>query len=183
MNATQYMEHWTGRKVWKRLEAPPHQERLRRCASLCVGGTFIDVGCALGHSTDHMARFRPGVWAGMDFDQGAIELARSKFQAIPFFYAPDYDMLKAADGRRFDSVVSSEVIEHVEDERGFVAGLSALARHRVILTTPNRPVDDPGHLRCYTRETLAALLSGRRFDIQSAGRFFYVTIDTEGGEP
>jgi len=190
MNAKQYIEtHWRPNKVWNNLLAEKHQTRLRRCAELCLpnrenpdGSEFIDVGCAFGHSTDHMARFRPATWTGMDFDEGAVLEARRRFPQYPFFYAPDHDMLAATRGRTFDSVVCSEVIEHVEDDAAFVRGLLLLARRRVVITTPNVRVKDPGHLRAYTRETLAKLLEGTgRVRILSEGRFFYAVIDFRSG--
>jgi len=190
MNANQYIEtHWRPNKVWNNLLSVKHQTRLRRCADLCLGNKadakaseFIDVGCAFGHSTDHMARFRPAVWAGMDFDEGAVLEARRLFPQYPFFYALDHDMLAAARGRTFDSVICSEVIEHVEDAAGFVRGLVPLARRRVVITTPNVRVKDPGYLRAYTRDSLAALLKGAgRVRILSEGRFFYAVIDFRPG--
>jgi len=190
MNAKQYIEtHWRPNKVWRNLLAQKHQVRLRRCADLCLGNKtdpeaseFIDVGCAFGHSTDHMARFRPATWTGMDFDEGAVLEARRRFPQYPFFYAPDHDMLAAARGRTFDSVVCSEVIEHVEDDVAFVRGLLLLARRRIVITTPNVRVKDPGHLRAYTRETLMELLEGMgRVRILSEGRFFYAVIDFRSG--
>ena len=190
MNAKEYIDkHWRPNKVWNNLLAEKHQVRLRRCADLCLGNKaepeaseFIDVGCAFGHSTDHMARFRPAAWAGMDFDEGAVLEARRVFPQYPFFYAPDHGMIEAARGRTFDSVVCSEVIEHVEDDAGFVRGLIPLARRRVVITTPNRKVNDPGHLRAYTREALAKLLEGTgRVRIFSEGRFFYAVIDFRSG--
>lgn len=176
MNASEYMAHWRTKKVWKRLEVPVHQARLKRCARLARGETFIDVGCALGHSTAHLAKFRPGAWAGMDFDQAAVEEARSRFPQFEFFYSPEYDMTAATGGRRFDSVICSEVIGHVPDDAGFVRGLIGLARRRVVLTTPNRYIEDPGHLRLYGERSLTRLLAGLKFRIERAGRFFYVVI-------
>ena len=175
MNASEYMEHWRRKRVWKRLDVPVHQARLKKCAALARGETFIDVGCALGHSTAHLAKFRPGVWAGMDFDEAAILEARGLFSNLEFIYSPDYAMAEAA-GRQFDSVVCSEVIEHVPDEAGFVRGLVGLARQRIVLTTPNRYIEDPGHLRLYSERSLARLLAGLKFRIERAGRFFYVVI-------
>ncbi|MCK9598410.1 MAG: hypothetical protein WC583_02770 [Candidatus Omnitrophota bacterium] len=145
MNATQYMAHWTGKNVWKRLAVPVHQQRFQACVNLSRGSSFIDVGCALGHSTDYMAKMRPGAWTGMDFDPVAVTEARKRFPQYEFFFSADYDM--------------------------------ALAGQRIVLTTPNKPVHDHGHLRCYTVEMPADLLEGQHYVIRRGGRFWYVTVD------
>jgi 2-polyprenyl-3-methyl-5-hydroxy-6-metoxy-1,4-benzoquinol methylase len=183
MNATEYMKHWQGKQVWKNLVLPKHQNRLRKCAEFAIGESFIDVGCACGHSTDHMARLGAAgkKWTGMDFDAGAIDEARNLFPDIEFIYSPDYEMAAAAGGRTFDTVICSEVIEHVADESGFIRGLASLATRRIVLTTPNVAVNDPGHLRLYTRETLEKTFTGLHPRILPIGRFFFffIVIDLE----
>jgi len=182
MDATEYMDDWRRVKGWSQLSLPYHQGRFKRCASLVVGDAFIDVGCACGHSTNYMNKFHPGQWFGMDFDQGAVDEARKLFPKYEFIYSPDHDMVKAAGERTFDTVICSEVIEHVEDDAAFMCGLSLLARQRVVLTTPNRKVNDPGHLRVHTRDSFAALLEGAgRIRILSEGRFFYAVVDLRAG--
>lgn len=179
MNATQYMEHWQKNKVWTHLLWPKHQRRFELCAGHCLGESFIDVGCAYGHSTEQLARFRPGAWAGMDFDRGAIIAARQLYPEREFIFSADYDMRAAADGRKWDSIVCSEVIEHVPDDAGFIRGLAGIAGRRIILTTPNRRVSDPGHLRIYTEKALAVLLRDFKREIISDGPFFYAVVNLE----
>lgn len=177
MNATEYLKLWKHHKTWNRLAVPVHQQRLKRCASLVKGSTFIDVGCAFGHSTHYLSGFQSGTWSGMEFCEAGTKEARRLFSQYEFFYATDYNMLKATDGRKFDSVVCSEVIEHVEEDRKFIENLLRLATTRIVLTTPCKPIVSKGHLRCYTQESLALLLSGTKFSIKRGGRFFYATID------
>jgi 2-polyprenyl-3-methyl-5-hydroxy-6-metoxy-1,4-benzoquinol methylase len=182
MNATEYMNDWRQVKGWSQLSLPYHQGRFKRCVSLLVGDTFIDVGCACGHSTNYMNKFHQAQWFGMDFDQGGVDEARKLFPKYEFIYSPDYDMVKAAAGRTFDTVVCSEVIEHIEDDAAFVRGLILLACRRVVITTPNVRVKDPGHLRSYMRGMLAELLEGTgRVRVLSEGRFFYAVIDFRPG--
>lgn len=180
MDATEYMAHWRGKRVWEHLSRPIHEMRLQRCAALALGETFIDVGCALGHSTARMAEHRPGQWTGLDFDADAIHEAQERFPDIEFIYSPDYDLVHAAHGRRFDSVICSEVLEHVENDVEFLRRLAELATCRVVLTTPSRPIDDPGHLRCYARGDLNRLLAETDHSIETIDRFHFVTIETGG---
>ena len=176
MNATEYLKLWKQHKTWKRLALPVHQRRFKRCASLVKGSTFIDVGCALGHSTHYLSQYKDGCWAGLEFDCEAALEAKRLFPKHDFFFSPTYEMF-AITRFKFDSVVCSEVIEHVEEDGLFLKELLKLAKSRVVLTTPARPIVSKGHLRCYTKETLASLLSGLNFKIKREGWFFYVTID------
>lgn len=176
MNATQYLEHWKKNKVWTHLQWPKHQRRFELCASYIQGETFIDVGCAFGHSTAALAKLCPGKWAGLDFTVEAIVRARGLFPNMEFLFSPDYDMNLACKGRRFDSVVCSEVIEHVQDDAEFMRQLIRISGKRIVITTPNRRVSDPGHLRCYTTRTLEQLLAGTNNEIFSDGPFFYAVV-------
>lgn len=176
MNAQQYMGHWKKNQVWTHLAWPKHQRRFDLCAAHVAGDTLIDVGCAYGHSTEELARRYPGTWAGLDFTPEAVDRARELFPAYEFFYAPNYDMASAVGDRKFDSVVCSEVIEHLADDTQFVSELTKIARRRMVLTTPNRVVNDPGHLRCYTEAGLARLFNGLDREIISDGPFFYIIV-------
>jgi 2-polyprenyl-3-methyl-5-hydroxy-6-metoxy-1,4-benzoquinol methylase len=152
MNADEYLKHWKGRHVWTHLTNAKHRRRFDVLADHLEGADFIDVGCALGHSTLELARRRPlARWTGLDFSQEAIDGARAAFPTIPFIFSPDYD-LQAACGRKWDGVVCSEVLEHVEDknEAAMVAGLLSITARTLVLSTPAVKVGDPGHLRLYT---------------------------------
>ena len=181
MNATEYMELWKKHEVWRRLSTARHQRRFQKCVSLLVGETFIDVGCALGHSTYEMALLHPGDWSGMDFDEDSVNEARESFSDIRFYYSINYNLLEATSGKMFDSVICSEVIEHIKDDRVFVRELLRLARKRLILTTPSKKVVSKGHLRLYTKKTLQKLLAKLNPNITDDGGFFYATIDKETG--
>jgi 2-polyprenyl-3-methyl-5-hydroxy-6-metoxy-1,4-benzoquinol methylase len=175
----QYREFWMRKKVWTRLQKPHHQARLKWCADQCVGEHFIDVGCACGHSTAAMAGFHQGKWYGADFDAKMVEAAREFFPHIKFFAFSDVSQLYTAGV--FDSVVCSEVIEHVEDDFAFIKQLWAVTGRKLIVTTPNRFVDDPGHLRVYDQKRLLKLMDSlpdkQSFKIESIGHYWLVTAE------
>jgi 2-polyprenyl-3-methyl-5-hydroxy-6-metoxy-1,4-benzoquinol methylase len=182
MDAKTYLEtHWMKHEVWNRLLNPIHQERLRKCAESVKGGTaFVDIGCGCGHSTAIMKGFCPGDWTGVDFGESAIAEARKLFPDISFLYCLRTSDIPT-DG--WDGVVCSEVIEHVEDPKDFVLELWHLTAPGgvLVVTTPNRPVNDPGHLRVFSRLTLTALFEQfpGTAEIRSEGRFFYVIARKE----
>lgn len=175
MKTKEYLEnHWIKNKIWTHLEWPKHQNRLRMCTSYLEGEKFIDVGCALGHSTYHMKKFLSGNWSGLEFMQEAVEKARELFPEITFYYSKDFNILPICG--QFDGVVCSEVIEHVENDKALIDGLMNITKKVLVITTPNRRINDPGHLRVYTEEKLSKLLNGYNFEIVNEGIFFFGVI-------
>jgi len=175
MKAKDYIEkHWIKNKIWTHLELPKHQIRLKPCASYLEGEKFIDIGCALGHSTNILKKFCPGAWSGLEFWQKAIPQATRLFPKIHFYYSNDFNLLPIC-GQQ-DGVVCSEVIEHVEDDQALADGLISITKKTLVLSTPCIKVDDPGHLRLYTAATLGKLFEGQDFKIIKTPRFFYVVL-------
>lgn len=158
MDATEYMLHWQRNRVWTHLNWPKHQARFKRIASMLynVDGRFIDIGCAYGHSTLHLKKFHPGEWSGMDFTMDAVGKARELFPDLSWYFAPDFNLV-AHTGARFEGVVCSEVIEHVAEDQELINGLARITKSHLILTTPDRHVSDPGHLRIYDDKMLYEL--------------------------
>ncbi len=172
MTADEYLNgHWIKKRIYTHNENPKHRVRLVAMAERLVGGRFLDVGCACGHSTHALALLHPGEWAGIDFGHTAVEMARRDFPQYKFFYSKDYNY--AAMTGQYDSIVCSEVLEHVPDDRRFVDEMLGVAKYRIAFSTPNRPVNDPGHLRVYTEDTLRALFPGLPVNIVRDGIFFF----------
>lgn len=173
MDAEEYLtEHWIKNRIWTHLQRPRHQNRLRTCASYLEGQNFLDVGCALGHSTRELKNYRNGYWSGLEFHKETVEKAIINFPDIRFYHAENFDLLSAC-GRQFDGVVCSEVIEHVEDDGAFIKGLIEIARKVLVITTPCAWVNDPGHLRLYSKRSLFNLFNGHNFRITKDKYFFY----------
>jgi 2-polyprenyl-3-methyl-5-hydroxy-6-metoxy-1,4-benzoquinol methylase len=175
MNADKYMdEHWIKNKIWTHLDWERHKLRLKLCALHLgdQGRRFIDVGCACGHSTAQLKRYRPGDWTGADFSHKGIELARKFFPGITFFFLHGFGELTQLG--LFDGVVCSEVIEHVEDDAGLAEALMAITSCSLVVTTPTRSISDPGHLRLYNEKRLDGLFSGIPHEIKRYEPFFYL---------
>jgi len=172
ISAEKYIaEHWMKHKIWKHLKHRKHQERFKTIASFLDGETFIDVGCAYGHSTYWLKKYKAGKWAGLDFSKKAIDIARKHFKGIDFYYLGSVNLLKSF--KRFDGVVCSEVIEHTEDDISLVEGLLRITRKILIITTPCIKVNDPGHLRVYTEAMLNDLFKGINHKIYKKNPFWY----------
>ncbi|HXH23616.1 MAG TPA: class I SAM-dependent methyltransferase [Vicinamibacterales bacterium] len=105
-----------------------------------AGCAVLDAGCGLGYGLPILARTAASV-RGQDLDP---RLRSELVDIVPLDDIP---------GGSFDVVLAVDVVEHVEDDRGFVAHLARIARRRVILTTPNWTASRnvwPYHVREYT---------------------------------
>ena len=175
MKAKDYIEkHWIKNKIWTHLELPKHQIRLKTCASYLEGERFIDIGCALGHSTNILKKFCPGAWSGLEFWQKVIPQAAELFPEILFYYSNDFNLLSICG--QYDSIVCSEVIEHIEDDQALIDGLISITKKVLVVSTPCIKVNDPGHLRLYTEGALEKLFVGQDFKIIKTSEFFYVIM-------
>ncbi|QJB69841.1 bifunctional 2-polyprenyl-6-hydroxyphenol methylase/3-demethylubiquinol 3-O-methyltransferase UbiG [Parasphingorhabdus halotolerans] len=104
-----------------------------------AGKRALDVGCGAGLVCEPLARMGAEV-AGLD--AAPENIAAAKAHAEPLGLGIDYrnEAIEKFDRTGFDVVTSLEVIEHVDDPAGFMAGLAtALADDGLmILSTPNR---------------------------------------------
>lgn len=173
MTAEEYIQkHWGPNMIFNNLNRPKHQERLKKCTEYLTGGTFLDYGCAFGHSTFIMKGFHPGLWFGYDQSETAMKTARETFKEISFI-----PLLKSDS---FSGVICSEVIEHVEDDKALLEELTGLTSEVLIITTPNRLVNDPGHLRVYSKVMLISLAEkyseNFNFKVEESGLFYYLVL-------
>lgn len=105
------------------------------------GLAALDVGCGGGLLAEPLARLGADV-VGIDASATAIEAARAHAEATatPVRYRVATAEALVPEGRRFDIVVCSEVIEHAADRDGLLAALCRLTAPGGILvvTTINR---------------------------------------------
>lgn len=177
MNAEEYIvEHWIKNEIWKHLNSKEHQRRLNLVSSFLTGQTYMDVGCALGHSIEHMKRHRPGLrdWSGLDFSKTAIKEAKKLFPDIPFYYAKNFN-LKSVCGE-FDSVTCLGTIEHIEDDRGFVKGLLDITKETLIVTTTMKKIKGEGHIRVYVANRFYELFKTYFHIIFAIWPYYYVVV-------
>lgn len=125
-------------------------------------GRIIDVGCGSGYGTAMLAES-----AGSVFGIDRVLPDRSQRGRDTRFVVGDLRALPLQ-ARRFDLVVSFQVIEHLDDPTFYVDALAGLcsADGLVLVTTPNVLTSDgvnPYHVHEYGAAELATTL-GRRFD-------------------
>ena len=97
---------------------------------------ILDVGCGRGWLTRLASVY--GQCDGVDPVSSSIELARAYFPGLTFHVGTVADLLRSPGFQPYDVVMTSEVIEHVEDKEAFVSNLVTclVPAGHVILTTP-----------------------------------------------
>jgi SAM-dependent methyltransferase len=106
-----------------------------------TGRSVLDFGCGAGYVLDYLRGARPAHLAGIDCDPRIVEFARTHYPDVEFEVCdaahPGLDL-----GRRFDVVLSFEVLEHIDDQATY---LDNMVRHlrpggTIVVSTPNREV-------------------------------------------
>jgi SAM-dependent methyltransferase len=112
------------------------------------GKSVLDAGCGLGEGLKILQRAaREAI--GQDLDP---RLERADIMVKPLQEIPS---------KSYDVVTSIDVVEHVEQDKDFIAQLCRIARDAVFVTTPNWTITRcqwPYHLREYTPKQLETLL-------------------------
>ena len=118
--------------------------------------SVLEIGCATGELIAAFPVAEGGQKFGIDISAENIHAARERFPFVKFEYG---DFTRFAD-RKFACVVLSDILEHVEDDAGFLRSAASMA-DQILVNLPlednwlNRrraygPTDPSGHLRRYS---------------------------------
>jgi SAM-dependent methyltransferase len=116
-----------------------HMARYTFAARLARGKRVLDAGCGAGYGSAELARSAEHV-VGMDRAPEAIEFARANYPGDNLsFEEGSCEALPHADAS-FELVVAFEVIEHLEDWRGFLreAHRVLAPNGQLVVSTPNK---------------------------------------------
>lgn len=140
--------------------------------------SVLDAGCGEGFVVDYIARRNPDLrLAGVDLSDDAIEFARSHFGGQARFRTGSVYKLPYSDNS-FDTVVCSEVLEHLDEPARAIQELKRVARHHVLITVPHEPYfqwlnslgrmlrlnPDAGHVNFWTATTFEEFIRGHFTD-------------------
>lgn len=152
---------------------PPGQfctyEALRDAVKVRGGTTFLDVGCG-GGTISKLLCDEGCTGVGVDFSSEAIEVAKKTLASeiaqgrYKLQHGDVHDL--PADFTKVDFAISYMVMEHVEDDIGFIRTIAQFVKPggNIILGVPGRrdrwSIEDEtvGHLRRYDRSDLDAVL-------------------------
>jgi SAM-dependent methyltransferase len=116
-----------------------HMARYAFAARLARGKRVLDAGCGAGYGSAELARAAERV-VGVDRAPEAIEFARAHYAAANVsFEEASCEALPHADGS-FELVVAFEVIEHLENWRGFLREVRRVLapNGQLVVSTPNK---------------------------------------------
>lgn len=127
------------------------------------GSPVADVGCGTGGNAAAFARAGYDVFA-LDANPEAIALAQARFPDVTFAVGADPSLASHRTGPQA-TVVIADVLEHLDDDRDFLARAVGVVRERghVVVTVPADPaLWGPhdlafGHKRRYTEQALRGL--------------------------
>jgi SAM-dependent methyltransferase len=171
--------HGVGRGVLteiERLEAPDrsfigHRDIITRSLAryhAVLGyttGQVLDIGCGRGYGFDVLSAHSSSQ-TGVDISLPFLSAAQRTYRGVAFAQATG-EHLPFRSGS-FDTAIAFEVIEHLQDDKGFLEDLLRLVRPggTVAISTPNRLVSsgaskkplNPFHVREYSIEEFEGLL-------------------------
>ena len=160
---------------------------------------ILDVGCGTGLNASFLSKAGHSV-TGIDLSHVAIEKYRAKgFEGI--VCDVEAGQTPFADNS-FDLVYVSEIIEHCADTSTLLRELQRLTKPggRMLLSTPNSAFwpyrilgllgqtpseyQHPGHVRFFSKRSLAAAITEAGFNIKTlAARHIYVVLGRRIGAP
>jgi SAM-dependent methyltransferase len=142
-----------------------------------VRGSVLDAGCGEGYGAAQLAQSGELVEfvLGLDYDPATIAHAATTYPAARFVRGNVAALPLAAES--IDTLVCLQVIEHLWDQRQFVAECRRVLRPGgvLLLSTPNRLTFSPGqdrptnlfHSHEFTATELAALVRSGGFSVDS----------------
>ena len=143
-----------------------------------AGARVLEVGAGIGTITSLLAEGRQKVVA-LEVDPFYVRRLQNRFrgtpQVVPYLSdvaLADFQTLRE---EKFDSIVLSNVMEHIPDDGGAVRRFAQILAPggKVLILVPALPqlfgaLDEAvGHYRRYTPQTLRAVLEGNGFEVEA----------------
>ena len=148
---------------------------------VAAGERVLDVGCGYGAVAYSVASRASATVVGIDLDEGNVAQARRRFvhPGLTFVHGVAPDDVPAD---RFDAVMASNVLEHIDDRLAFLTRIQERTRAgRWLIRVPMfdrdwrvplrkelgvRHFSDPTHFIEYTRESFADEMRAAGFGIR-----------------
>lgn len=147
----------------------------------------LDAGCGEGFVTNYLAQRHAGLkLTGVDLSGEAISYAEAHFGTAATFRTGSLYKLPFSDNA-FDTVVCSEVLEHLDEPDRALNELKRVARNYVVITVPREPyfkflndigrfigtTPDPEHVNFWTKTTFQTYINRHLAEAQFAWKHTY----------
>lgn len=172
-------------KFHKNYSADIHDDPQRhiKIAELCHGLVF-DIGCGTGTLTDYFT----GPYIGFDIAKSAIDKAKDIRRKTAEFIVCDAMDLTNKDFSEADTIVLSEFLEHITDDKSIFDAILKTARRgtRLVISVPNGPrIRCDEHVREFTIPELRKKLApfGRVKFYNSGVEMKQIICTCDLGEP
>jgi 2-polyprenyl-3-methyl-5-hydroxy-6-metoxy-1,4-benzoquinol methylase len=150
--------------------------KIKYLAEVCAGlkpSSILEVGCATGFLLANLPFATATSRVGVDLAPRNIDHARLVHPEIAFVCGTLPEFMKSQD-RRFDLIILSDILEHVEDDEGLLSLCAQLGNHVAVnipiekcgenSTRAYGPSDREGHLRAYGVEDARRLVRRAGFE-------------------
>lgn len=140
--------------------------------SKILHGNVLELGCGWGRGVEKLIKVSDH-YTGLDKNESLIKALQEKYPGSTFQTASFPDLSRFEENT-FDFVVTFQVIEHIQDDKKFVAETQRVLKPggKVILTTVNKKFSlsrNPWHVREYFTNELKELMEK-----------YFKTVDTLG---
>lgn len=145
-----------------------------------IGGDVLEIGCGTGiHSGFIMEKSRN--FTGLEIERGFAGEAKKKFKGEKNARIICGDFMKASFGKKFDTVILLNVLEHIKDDAAAVKKIHGLLKKngRIITMVPAwqaayGKIDEiHGHYRRYSGKRLREIYAKAGFGME---RIFYMNF-------
>jgi SAM-dependent methyltransferase len=153
---------------------PIHQRLLKAyiAAKPWISGDLLEVGCGEGRGVEELLPLAKS-YIGLDKIGEVISMLKTKFPRVDFRQAviPPFD---GFNDNSFDTIVSFQVIEHIQDDRLFLQEIYRMLKPggKAIISTPNITHTlsrNPWHEREYKPQELIDLAAGIFDKVEAKG--------------
>jgi hypothetical protein len=148
---------------FKRARMLPRVQRIISALRGLQPSTVLDVGTGRGVMLWPLMEAFPSlpitcVDARIDRVDDLAHVARGGIQQLQAHHSTIEALSQSS--QRFDVVIASEVLEHVDDAQVAARALMHVATRFIIVTVPSQPDDNPEHVRLFSVESLRQLWLG-----------------------
>lgn len=148
-------------KKWRLLHRWHYKDRYTKLLEQPYGKT-LEIGSAQGLFTTMLAKKGIAV-TGIDINKKLLAIAAdtakiNRVAKVPTFRFQDVTNMINLANNSFDTVVCSEVLEHLHNPKVAVKEIARVCRGNVYITVPKKgvmtPASVPGHLHNFDRQTI-----------------------------